>query len=223
MGIILLLWLLAPSSIFLGLIIFESVVITFLLFYGFVCFSIPAIDILIIQRQKLKYYFSFLGFTNLRQSILPAIICGLLFCTFIFIFFVLMQKYVMNLNEIQAMLDNWNINKKHIIPFMLTMIIANSLFEEIYWRGYIYKKMESLVSITKVIVLTSLFYASYHLITTINLFSLLYGILFTCVIFGVGLFWGYMRKKYNSIYFPVISHLLADLGIMLIYFKYFGN
>jgi len=223
MGIILLLWLLAPLSIFLGLIIFESVTITFLLFYGLVCFSIPAIDILIIQRKKLKECFTLLGFTNLRHTILPAIIYGFLFCTSIFVFFVLLQKYVMNLSEIQAMLDSWNINKKHVIPFMLTMVIANSLFEEIYWRGYIYKKLESLVSITKVIVVTSLFYASYHLITTINLFSLFYGILFTLVIFSVGLFWGYMRKKYNSIYFPVVSHLLADVGIMLIYFKYFGN
>ncbi len=43
------------------------------------------------------------------------------------------------------------------------------------------------------------------------------------IIFGIGFFWGYMRKKYDSIFFPVISHLLADLGIMLIYFKYFGQ
>jgi membrane protease YdiL (CAAX protease family) len=223
MFLILFLWILAPISIYLGLIVFNNVALTFILFYGFICLIIPIIDLIIIQRKNIKDYFAFLGFKNIKETFLPSFIIGIFFYISIFVFFVLLQKYVLKIDQVQAILDNWNIDNKYIIPFLFTMIIANSVFEEIYWRGYIYKKLENIVSSTRVILLTSSFYASYHLITTINLFSLLYGIIFTCVVFGIGLFWGYMRKKYDSIYFPIISHLLADLGIMLIYLKYFGN
>jgi len=223
MVLILMLWSLAPISIYLGLIVFNNIILTFLLFYGLVCLIIPMFDLMIIQRKSMKEYLNYFGFKNFRQTFMPSFTIGIFFCIFIFIFFVLLQKYILNISQVQAVLYNWNIDEKYIIPFMLTMIIANSIFEEIYWRGYIYKKLECKVSLIKVIVITSIFYASYHLITLINLFSLLIGISFTSVIFGIGLFWGHMKKKYNSIYFSIISHLLADLGIMLIYLKYFGN
>ena len=36
----------------------------------------------------------------------------------------------------------------------------------------------------------------------------------------VGIFWSYMRYKFNSIYISLISHLLADLSIMVVYLKW---
>ena len=220
---ILLLWLLAPISIYLGLITFNSAFITFVLFYGVICVLIPVLDLIIIQRKAGKAFFQEIGFINFKRVFLPSFIFGVVFFLSIYLFFVLLEKTVLNINQIQSVFNEWKINKKYLIPFMLTMIIANSIFEEIYWRGYIYRKLEIKVSTKKCLILTSLFYASYHLITTINLFSLLYGLLFTSIIFIVGFFWGYMRKRVNSLYFPIISHLMADFGIMLIYFKYFGR
>ena len=219
---VLILWLTAPISIYFSLIVLNNVYLTFILFYGVVCLLIPIIDIIGFHKMKIKDYLRCIGFTNFKGTLIPSLILGLVFCLSIFIFFVLLQKYVLPIQQVQTVLDEWNINKKYVIPFMFIMIVCNSIFEEIYWRGYIYKKLENKLRPVYVILLTSFFYASYHPITIINLFPLLYAIIFTAVIFGTGIFWGYMRKKYNSIYFPVISHLLADLGIMLIYFKYFG-
>jgi CAAX protease family protein len=218
---ILLLWVIAPLSIYFGLVIFNNVVLTFILFYGIICLLIPIADLMIIQKKNIKEYLHYLGFRNFKRTLIPSAIIGIIFCTSIFVFFIFLEKYLMNIGQMQQILDNWNINNNYIIPLLFTMIIANSVFEEVYWRGYIYKKLESLVSPIKVLILTSLFYASYHLITTINLFSIWYGFIFTVIIFGVGFFWGYMRGKFNSIYFSIISHLLADLGIMLIYVRFF--
>ena len=122
---------------------------------------------------------------------------------------------------VQNILHRWHVNNKYIIIFLFIMIVANSIFEEIYWRGYIFRKLTGKINIQHIILFTSGFYASYHLITTINLFSLTYALLFTSVIFLAGIYWGYVRHKYASIYIPVISHLFADLGIMLIYIRYF--
>lgn len=217
------LWLVAPLSIYLGLNIFKSVVLTFILFYGVICLGIPVMDLILIQKKRVKDYFREIGFLNFKKAFHPSFVFGLIFCLSVYLFFVLLRKYVLDIGQIQSVLDQWRINNKYLIPFMVTMIFANSVFEEIYWRGYIYRKLQRNVSSTKLLVLTSLFYASYHLITTFELFSILFGLIFTSIIFLVGFFWGYMRKRYDSIYFPIISHLMADLGIMMIYFKYFGR
>jgi membrane protease YdiL (CAAX protease family) len=218
---ILLLWIIVPIAIFFSLVVFNNVILTFILFYGVICLLIPIVDLFIIQKKNIKEYLQYLGFKNFKKTIIPSTIIGIIFSTSIYLFFIILERYVMDIGQMQRILDNWNINNKYIIPLLFTMIIANSVFEEVYWRGYIYKKIEDLYNPIKVLILTSLFYASYHLITTINLFSIWYGIIFTLIIFGAGFFWGFMRKKFNSIYFSIISHLLADLGIMLIYVRYF--
>ena len=217
------LWFIVPVSIYFGLIVFKNIFVTFILFYGVVCVLVPVLDFIFIQQTGWKIFFVELGFKNSKRSLLPAVGLGLFFCLFIFAFFVFLQKHVLNMDRIQLVLDQWQINKKYVIPFMLTMVVANSIFEEVYWRGYIYKKLAPCCKPVYVILLTSFFYASYHPISIFHLFPLLYSVLFTSIIFGTGVFWGYMRFKLDSIYFSVISHLLADLGIMLIYFKYFGR
>ena len=178
---------------------------------------------MMIRKRNFRQYLIELGFINFRQNALPAVLLGAFFCLIILGFFVVLQKYVLNIEQVQKVLNQWNIERKYVLSFMFMMIFTNSVCEEIYWRGYIFKKLTVKYSPFLVILLTSLFYASYHPITIINLFPIIYGILFTIVIFGIGVFWGYMRHKYDSIYFPVISHLFADLGIMLMYFKYFGS
>lgn len=218
---ILLLWIIAPIAIYCGLIICNNVVLTFILFYIGICLIIPIADLIIFQKKDLKEYIRYLGFKNCKKTLIPSTIIGVIFCTSIYLFFIILEKYVMDVGQMQEILNSWNINNKYIIPLLFTMIIANSLFEEVYWRGYIYGKLINITTPVKTLLLTSAFYASYHLITTINLFSFRYGLLFTIVIYGIGYFWGYMRKKFDSIYFSVISHLLADLGIMLIYVRYF--
>jgi len=100
------------------------------------------------------------------------------------------------------------------------MIAGNSILEEIYWRGYVFSRLRILTGPRNTVVLTALFYTSYHLITTITLFSVARGLLLSSAIFLVGIFWACLRIKYDSIIPAVISHLLADLGLMLIYLKY---
>jgi membrane protease YdiL (CAAX protease family) len=221
MPLILILWIIVPVAIYLGLAVFHNVVLTFIVFYGIICLLIPIVDLLFLQKKSILEYLGCLGFRDFKKNLIPSALIGTIFGASLFLFFVLMEKNVIQIERMRLVLNSWNINNKYIIPLLLTMIFANSLFEEVYWRGYIFHKLEKRVSPGKVIVLSSLFYASYHLITTINLFSIFYGLIFTGIIFGVGFFWGVMRKKNNSIYFSVISHLLADLGIMLIYIRYF--
>jgi membrane protease YdiL (CAAX protease family) len=140
----------------------------------------------------------------------------------IVLFLSVFKEQVINVERINALLNKWNLKSINPVLFLLLTILANSVLEEIYWRGYIFHKFKKKTKVVNVIVLTSLFYCSYHFITTINLFSLKYSLLFTAIIFGISIFWGYMRNRFKSIYIPIVSHLFADLGIMLIYIKHFS-
>lgn len=221
MILIFVLWLIAPISIYSGLVLLNNTLLTFILFHGVICLCIPLIDYLLIQKKSIHNYLKDIGLINLKNTILASLLTGLIFGGSIFAFFSILQQYVMDLNQTQYVIDSWNIQNKYLIPFILMMIAGNSILEEIYWRGYLFKKLLDKTTTSKTIILSSIFYTSYHYITTTHLFSILYGIIFTCVIFLIGLFWGYIRYKYHSLYFSIISHLMADLGIMLIYIKYF--
>jgi len=215
--------LLAPVVIYISLQIFNSITISFILFHGVVCVIIPLIDFTFIKKLSVKEIFKLLGFNNFIKGSVSGILIGSLFFIIIYLFFTTLNKYVINTDQINNLLIKWHLNNEYLYPFLFMMIFANSFLEEIYWRGYIFHKFKSKTNIRNVILLTSLFYCSYHFITTINLFSVIYGLIFSSVVFSVGVFWGYMRYKFDSIYISLLSHLLADLGIMVIYFKYLLN
>lgn len=213
--------LLAPISIFFGLIVIGNVPLTFLLFHGCVCSLIPLLDLKVRQNQSWKILFRTLGFQHFDRFVWPGMGLGLLFAGVIYGIISGFQPVFLDLEQTRNLLHRWHFSNDQLFLYLFIMIFANSILEEIYWRGYIFHRLENQVSEKLQILLTALFYCSYHLITTSNLFSLGAGLLFTAVIFCTGLFWGWLRQKTASIYIPMISHLLADLGIMLIYIKYF--
>ena len=211
---------LGPITIFIGLKILNNIYLTFIMFHGIICIVIPVIDLFIIKRYSAKKILHILGFTNLKKTYFKGILIGLIFSIIIYYLFSILSKYIIDNNQINILMKQWKFSKKNILLLLFLMIFTNSVLEEIYWRGYIFYKFKLKLNTKYVILLTSLFYCSYHFITTSNLFTFLYGAIFTFVIFLVGLFWGYAKSKFQSIYLPLISHLLADLSIMVIYLKY---
>jgi membrane protease YdiL (CAAX protease family) len=208
---------LAPLAVFVGLLVFKNAFITFLLFHGFVCIGIPVIDLFVVKRYNHSDAAKSLGLVSNRNAIKVGACSGFVSLIVIVLFFYIFQDHVIKVDEMQSLLESWSIRKDHIFILLFVMIFANSVLEEVYWRGYIFGRMEAHFGATSVIILSSLFYASYHYVTTANLFSVQIGVLFTVVIFLAGIFWGTIRKRFGSLYASIISHLLVDLAIMIIY------
>jgi uncharacterized protein len=209
--------LLGPVAIFVGLILFKNVFITFLLFHGLVCLGIPFINLFVIKKLDFQALKKSIGFIKNVDAIKIGLLSGVISLITIILFFLLFKNSVININEITTLLSSWNIKKNHILLLLFIMIFANSVVEEIYWRGYIFSRMQNNFNALNTIIISSLFYASYHFITTANLFSIPIGVFFTIIIYCAGLFWGWLKNKYESLYAPIISHFLADLAIMIIY------
>ncbi len=212
--------LLPAVAVFTGLILLNSIFATYILFYGVVCIAVPLLDRVVFHRQTLREFLRYISFVNTRKSLLPGLITGGVFLSAIFLFFVIFSRQLIDTSTMTSALDRWNLDSGNLFVFLFMMIVGNSILEEIYWRGYIFARLKKLTSPGNTVVLTALFYTSYHLITTVTLFSAAQGLLMSSAIFLVGIFWAYLRIRYESIIPAIASHLLADLGLMLIYLKY---
>ncbi|MCK4807528.1 MAG: CPBP family intramembrane metalloprotease [Candidatus Aegiribacteria sp.] len=217
---VLILLLLPSIAVFTGLVVLNSIFATYILFYGVVCVAVPLFDRVVSHRQTMSEFFRYIGFVNTRKSLLPGLLVGVTFLVAICLFFMVFSRQLIDTSSMTETLNRWDLDSGNLFVFLFMMIVGNSILEEIYWRGYVFSRLKELTGPRNTILLTALFYTSYHLITTITLFSVADGLLLSASIFLVGAFWACLRIKYKSIIPAVISHLLADLGLMLIYLKY---
>ncbi len=217
---VLILLLLPSVAVFTGLVVLNSIFATYILFYGVVCIAVPLLDRVVSLKQTMREFFRYIGFANTRKSLLPGLLIGVTFLAAISLFFMVFSRQLIDTSSMSDTLSRWNVDSGNLFVFLFMMIAGNSILEEIYWRGYVFSRLKKLTGPRNTVLLTALFYTSYHLITTITLFSLAQGLLLSAAVFLVGIFWACLRIKYDSIIPAVISHLLADLGLMLIYLKY---
>lgn len=202
--------------IFLGLQIMSSVPVTFLLFYGWL-FAVPAVEWFVIKIKTRKEAFRQMGLVFNRKNVYHGIATGLLFFLTILLAGYFFHGFLFDHDDLQALLADWQFSGDLVIWLILVLLVINPFLEEIYWRGYFIKKLEGKRSVRTIILLTSLFYSLYHFLSIIPLFSWPYNIMMVLPVFIAGMIWGYMRYKGNSLMGSIVSHILADAGIMAVY------
>jgi len=92
---------------------------------------------------------------------------------------------------------------------LLLMVLFIGPGEEIFWRGFVQSELEAWTGKTNGWLLASALYAAIHILTG-NL--MLVGAAATA-----GLFWGWLYLRYRNIYANMLSHILWDVSIFLIW------
>ena len=203
----LLLLLIGPTiMIFFGLVTFNNVPITFLLFYGWLLFF----SLYNLRKKQQQNIIN-------AKSILVGCISGLICLAAIYGTIYFLENSVFNLTELRELLIEWNFTGANVFWLVLILIIINPILEEIYWREFMFGELESKLGATISISITAFFYSLYHSMSVYFIFSFPFNILAVLPVFLAGVMWGFFRYKLKSIIAPIISHVLADLGIMLVY------
>lgn len=192
--------------IFIGLHLLGNVAITFLLFYSWL-FLVPLFGGGF-PRSRFKVD---------RQSAFIGIVSGVLVFIIIFGGLQWLHIYLLDINQLRVLLLEWGFSGPGEIGLMLILLILNPVAEEIYWRGYMFEKLRRDGSALYAIGVTSIFYAFYHLLTVFPIFQGIFGIAAVLPVLIGGLIWGFMREKTGSVTSTIISHGLADLGIVCVY------
>jgi len=214
------LYLFGPTlMIFIGLSYYESIPITFALFYGWL-FFIPFISYLkkSILKETLIQSFS-KGLS--RQTVWAGIVSGVICLVAIFSAITLLQGRLFKVERLSVVLIEWGFTGTQMWGFILVLIFINPFLEEWYWRDFMHVRLFPTLGATKTVIVTSFFYSLYHLLSLIPLFAMPFSLIAAVPVFIAGLLWGYFRVTFSSTTSSIISHLLADLGIVFVYLYYF--
>lgn len=92
----------------------------------------------------------------------------------------------------------------HYIVLLLVIIPG----EEIFWRGFVQKRLARSLSITASVLISSILYASAHI------YSGSVMLVFAAIISGI--FWGYLYAWKKSLPLVIVSHLIFDLFLFVI-------
>ena len=201
--------------IFIGISYFESILITFLLFYSWL-FFIPFITYWKKQPLRFSFFESIIKDLTLQpimMGLVSGIVCGIVIFTTLVIF----DGHLFSSNQISSILLDWGFSGPSVWVYLFVLIVINPFLEEWYWREFMYKRYLDNVGTRNSVIITSFFYALYHLLVLIPLVEMPFSLLATIPVFIAGLLWGYFRVIFSSIVATVISHTFADIGIVLFY------
>lgn len=105
------------------------------------------------------------------------------------------------------------------LVFALFISVPHSLFEEYYWRWFVFGGLRRHVPVAAAVAISGLAFMAHHVVilgfylpgrfwTAAVPFSL-------CTAAG-GMVWAWLYQRTDSLYGPWVSHLLVDLAIMVV-------
>lgn len=97
------------------------------------------------------------------------------------------------------------------LPWILIFIFANAFMEELWFRALFLKKLEPLVGARTALIITSLVFAGVHISSTYVIDILM----FLVLLIALALLWGWLMRKSNSIWGPVLIHAGGDILVIL--------
>ena len=90
----------------------------------------------------------------------------------------------------------------------LLMLLVIGPGEELFWRGYLQRKLSLKTGKWVGLLLALILYTSVHIFTG--------NIILVLAAFICGLFWGWMYLKYNSMVINIVSHTVWDIVVFLL-------
>jgi membrane protease YdiL (CAAX protease family) len=97
------------------------------------------------------------------------------------------------------------------LPWISIFVFSNAFMEELWFRALFLKKLEPLVGGTNAIVSTALVFAMVHISSTYVIDI----VLFLVALMALGLLWGWLMRKSDSLWGPVLIHAGADVLVMM--------
>ncbi len=158
---------------------------------------LPIVVLTLLARQDLKSIFLSKG--NLRR--------GLMFGLVTFVVFALISFVILRGSE------EYLAKIKSSLPWLLLFVFANSVMEEMWFRGIFLKRLEPLIGVNLSIIVTSIAFGASHVSATYTFPG--GGLVFGVVVFVLGVIGAHSMYKTDSIIGPVLFHAGYDLLVLI--------
>ena len=174
---------------------------------------IPLIWFFCVDRQKprLQSFQSAACFTGFLSGILIA-------SSLVFLYEFVLAKYV----KIDGLYEKASVYglRDHFFWFAAFLCVVNSGMEEYYWRWFLFGKFRQLMPVPLATVLSSISFTLHHIVVlSVYIPDLWMVVLFNLGVFTGGVVWAGLYQKYSNFWAIWLSHLIVDVGIMVIVYQ----
>jgi membrane protease YdiL (CAAX protease family) len=205
---------LATLALIYGLMIRQSLFATFISFHLIVCLGIPLLHGWREGSLPRNWKAAWGDHRGDTAGITVGAVSGMIIAAGVMGGIWLLLRAGVSPERTRVILVSWGLSDDWKWFFAVYMIVVNSFLEELMWRGFVLQRLLSVLPGWGALLLSSFFFALYHLILGVVLFGWKWGIIVTVLVFVTGLFWAWMKRRYPSIYPTWLSHLLADMGVV---------
>jgi uncharacterized protein len=152
-----------------------------------------------------------------RHEWITGLIIGLLmFCIILSAYWLFLCHWIDAIDLRNKMQRIGDINQLVFQIGGVYFIFINSLIEEYFWRWFVYRRCEELISGRAAVFLSALFFTMHHTIGLAVFTDWRVVILGTLAVFGAGVVWSEYYRKYRSIWINYCSHAMADLALHIV-------
>lgn len=198
-----------PLTVVLLLALLHNVFAVFALYHAVLCLLLPWL----LERRRPGHDFrTHLGYLGLvhpdwRGPVLLggglALVAGL----GLWLAYLLLGKGILDRVTISTALAGWGVSPGSRWAVILIMLLINAPAEELYWRGYLIQRLDHWSRPNLAVVFIAACYASYHGLTVYLLLGQVsWAVLVLAGIWGVGIFWGWLRLRTGSVWPALLMH-----------------
>ncbi len=216
----------APLAVIVGLVVFRSIFFVFVAYHLIIALVLPLLDSLLLHRFTVKEHFRSIGL--LPKRALPGIVAGVI-CAVVMgggtvVGFLLWGDSLLEHNKIVDGISDWGVSSNAILYMMGFMVLYNGVGEELFWRGFVQRRLQGKFNPRVAILIAALLYTGYHPLTVYTFFgSVPIAVFITSMVFFSGLVWGWLRYRFDSAWPAALGHVGATAGYMAIYWMRFSG
>jgi len=105
---------------------------------------------------------------------------------------------------------------RHYWLFTGFLCVFHSLLEEYYWRWFVFGRLRRVVGVRAAHLLAGAAFAAHHIVVLSQFFPMGWGVALGGLVGVGGILWSVLYARQRTLAGAWISHLLVDLGIMII-------
>jgi len=193
-------------AVVLGLHVFRSAWVAFLIYHGLVLLFLPCKNNKALWKELLQGWDCKIGPGAIFFGVGGGLVLHLLAPT-----------AGINQDMIVPVLQRLGLKGTWWLLFLCYHSLINPWLEEILWRG-------KLGSLSKRPVLNDLLFAGYHLLVLVLFLDWIWLLIALMLLTLAGWLWRQMRRQQDGLLLPVVSHMAADASIMfVVYFISIGK
>tara|TARA_Y100000310_G_C20586486_1_gene765688 strand:+ start:368 stop:910 length:543 start_codon:yes stop_codon:yes gene_type:complete len=166
-------------------------------------------------KQSITEGFSYNQF---KKNLLKSTLIAAVFATIYASSFLFLGEFL-NLKTIASELGrSAAINTSNILVIGAYIILINSLLEEFFWRGFVFKELSAVTSLWLAHLISGIAFALHHVMFYYNWFNPAWVVLFSVALTLFTLFMNTIVKKYRDLYTCWYIHAIVDvvqIGIAL--------